>query len=156
MEYALRAFSKKICCRIRQYVPPPDILVPSLRKLFNSYADVVCSIDPLQGKFFSDAARCQADLIIKVAQMGLLSDPPGEKLYFKCGVDRDGLTVYRTTWETSTIEGGVHTSLRRTFGSLQASPELTDSLLRNTRHCRNTSVSTSSWHKDLYLILNNL
>jgi hypothetical protein len=139
--YALRAYPDKLRRCIRHAVPQPDVLVPRLCELFESWSDVICSVDARRGKFFSDAARQQADAIIRVAQLGLLSDPPGVQLYYLMGKDSDGLNIYRTTRGTSGIEGGLHTSIRRTFGSLQASPELTDALLRNIRHRRNTSVS---------------
>lgn len=140
LSYAMRAHPDRMRKRIRTMIPPPNILIPRLRRLFETWADVVCSVDSKRGKLFNDAARHQADLLIRIAQMGLVSDPPGAQLYFLMGKDRDGLNMYRTIRGTSDIEGGLHMEVQRTFGSLQASPELTDSLLRNIRHRRNTSV----------------
>ncbi|KAF9051108.1 hypothetical protein BDZ89DRAFT_1056981 [Hymenopellis radicata] len=140
LSYAFRAHPDKLRKRIRHAVPPPDVLVPHLRQLFDSWADVECSVDGHLRKFFSDTARDQGDSIIRVAQLGLISDPPDVQMYFLQGKDKDGLNVYRTIRGTSGIEGGLHTAIRRTFGSLQASTELTDALLRNIRHRRNTSI----------------
>jgi hypothetical protein len=123
-------------------VPSPDILCPTLRKLFDCWKDVPCSLDPEKGPLFNQKARKQAENILHTAQQGFLSDPPGIPLYYKMGVDRNGLNYYRTVRGTNSIEGGIHMPLRRTFGSLNASPELTDALLCNYRDRRNTTVCT--------------
>jgi len=75
-----------------------------------------------------------------VAKLGLISDPPGYSLYYNMGVDKDGLPYYRCIRGTNSVEGGIHMPIRRTFGSLRASPELTDALLCNIRHHRNATV----------------
>jgi hypothetical protein len=75
-----------------------------------------------------------------VAKLGLISDPPGYSLYYKMGVDRDGLSYYCCICGTNSVEGGIHMPICRTFGFLQASPELTDALLCNIHHCQNTTV----------------
>ena len=65
-----------------------------LKTLFDSWKDVKCSIDPEQGVLFSDKARKQAADILKSAHLGHISDPPGIALYYKMGVDFDGLSFY--------------------------------------------------------------
>jgi hypothetical protein len=125
---------------VRRFCPPPDILVPQLETLFASWKDVQCSLDPTRGPLFSDSAQKQAKLIIRVAQLGLISDPPGYALYYKMGVDPDGLPYYRCVRGTNSVEGGIHMVIRRTFGSLRASPELSDALLCNIRHRQNAHV----------------
>ncbi|KAF8076563.1 hypothetical protein FPV67DRAFT_1559024 [Lyophyllum atratum] len=138
--YALRSESDAIRRRVRRYCPPPERLVPDLKKLFDGWSGVKCSVDPQRGVLFSEAATKQSAAIIRVAEQGLLSDPPGFPLYRAIGTDPDGLTVYRCLRGTNSIEGGIHMPLRRTFGSLRASPELADSLLANIRHRRNATV----------------
>jgi hypothetical protein len=56
------------------------------------------------------------------------------------GVDHNGLPYYHCIRGTNSIEGGIHMPLCRTFGSLSASPELTDALLCNIRHRHNTAI----------------
>jgi hypothetical protein len=79
---------------VRCLCPPKEILVPHLKTLMSSWQDVRCSLDPSRGPLFSAAARKAADAVILVAQLGLISDPPGYPLYYKMGVDRDGLSYY--------------------------------------------------------------
>ena len=69
-----------------------------------------------------------------------MSDPPGIPLYYDMGVDKDGLHCYRTVQGTNSVEGNIHMPLRRMFGSLHASPELSDALLCNSHDRRNTTV----------------
>ena len=137
---ALRKNSDAIHRRVRRYIPPPDILCPVLKTLFDSWKDVKCSIDPEQGVLFSDKARKQAADILKSAHLGHISDPPGIALYYKMGIDSDGLPFYQCARGTNSVEGGIHMPICQTFGSLHASPELSDALLCDFRHRRNTTV----------------
>ncbi|KAJ7153309.1 hypothetical protein C8R46DRAFT_1357190 [Mycena filopes] len=138
---AIRARTSAMHRRVRRYIPPPDILVSALTALFDGWKDIVCSINPTKnGQLFSEEARHQAENFLKSAQDGFLSDPPGYALYYKLGVDKDGLVCYRCVRGTNSVEGGVHMPLRRAFGSLRASPELTDVLLCNLRNRRNTKI----------------
>ena len=125
---------------VRRFCPPPNILVPQLQALISSWQDVRCSLDPSRGALFSATAHKAAEGLIRVAKLGLISDPPGYSLYYKMGVDRDGLPYYRCIRGTNSVEGGIHMPIRRTFGSLRASPDLTDALLCNIRHRRNATV----------------
>ena len=120
--------------RVRRFCPPPNILVPQLKALILSWQDVKCSLDPSRGVLFSATAHKAAEGLIRVAKLVLISDPPGYSLYYKMGVDRDGLPYYRCIRGTNSVEGGIHMPIRRTFGSLRASPELTDALLCNIHH----------------------
>jgi len=139
-EYALRTKKTAIHRRVRRYVPPPDIVCHALETLFSCWQDVPCALDPERGTLFNKAARNEAKNILQTARLGFISDPPGIPLYYKMGVDRNGLPYYRCVRGTNSIEGGVHMPLRRTFGSLNASPQLTDALLCNIRHRRNTTI----------------
>ena len=99
-----------------------------------------CSLDPERGPLFNQKARKQTKNILQTARLGLMSDPPGIPLYYKMGVDHNGLPYYHCIRGTNSIEGGIHMPLCRTFGSLSASPELTDALLCNIRHRRDTTI----------------
>lgn len=139
-DVVLRTKTAMIHKRVRRYVPPPDILCPVLKTLFDCWKDVPCSLNPANGPLFSPTAWKQAQNTLKSAREGLISDPPGIALYYKIGIDTDGLVYYRTCRGTNSVEGGIHMPLRRTFGSLHASPELSDGLLCNARDRRNTSI----------------
>jgi hypothetical protein len=77
-----------------------------------------------------------SERLLDTAHRGFLSDPLGIPLYYRMGIDRDGLTVYRAIRGTNSVKGGVHMAVRRVFGSLQASPELksTDQNTMNRPH----------------------
>lgn len=140
-DYAIRAKAYILNRRIRRFIPPRLVLVERLKVLFTAYQDIVCSTRggrPV--RFFSKEAREMAARLLETARLGFLSDPQGIHLYYKMGVDRDGLTVYRTIRGTNSVEGGVHMTIRRVFGSLQASPELAECLLLNWILRRNKSV----------------
>lgn len=102
-QYMMRANPDAIHKRVRCFCPPPEILVPHLKALFEDWKNVKCSIDPSRGPLFSAAAQKQADAIIRVAQLGLISDPPGYPLYYKMGVDRDGLSYYCCIHGTNSV-----------------------------------------------------
>ena len=72
-----------------------------------------------------------SERLLDTAHHCFLSDPPGIPLYYHMGIDRDGLTLYRTICGTNSVEGGVHMAVQHVFGSLQASPELAECLLLN-------------------------
>ncbi|KAG7089395.1 hypothetical protein E1B28_011083 [Marasmius oreades] len=154
-DYAMRAKLPSLRRRIRRFIPPPDRLYHDLKLLFDSFKDIICSLKPRQrGKFFSDEARKECENLLDSVQLGLLSDPPNFPLYYRMGKDKDGLNIYRTIRGTNSVEGGVHMPLRRTFGSLSASPELAEAMLGNQCHRRNISIGefnrTGMKHKTHY------
>jgi hypothetical protein len=141
-EYAQRAKSNVINRRIRRLIPAPDVLAPRLQILFDGYKNLICSNKQNQGRpFFSKDACDMAARLLNTARLGFLSDPVGISLYYRMGLDKDGLTIYRTIRGTNSVEGGVHMTIRRVFGSLQASPELSEcTILMNWILRRNCSV----------------
>jgi hypothetical protein len=147
-EYAQRAKSYVLNRRIRRLIPAPEIIVPRLQLLFDGYKNLICSSKQNQLKeqtgqtFFSKDACDMATRLINTARLGFLSDPVGVSLYYRMGIDKDGLTIYRTIRGTNSVEGGVHMTIRRVFGSLQASPELAECILANWILRRNCSVGT--------------
>lgn len=142
-EYAKRGKSSELNRRIRRYIPERDVLVKRLTVLFSGYQDIICSTqrqNSSQGRFFSDDAKQMASRLLETARLGFLSDPIGTQLYYIMGKDRDNLNIYRTVRGTNSVEGGVHMTIRRVFGSLKASPELAESVLINWIFRRNQSV----------------
>ena len=73
--------------------------------------------------FFSAAVLKLANNMIITAKLGLISDPPGYPLYYKMGIDHDGLPYYCCVYGTNSVEGRIHMTIHRDFGSLCASPE---------------------------------
>lgn len=83
----------------------------------------------------------QAKNVLKTIHLGHVSDPPGIPFYFSQGKDKDGLTVYRCSHGTNSLEGGIHQNIIRKFGSFGASPELADAVLADYRLHHNIDVS---------------
>ncbi|KAJ7356836.1 hypothetical protein DFH08DRAFT_1048015 [Mycena albidolilacea] len=115
-EYAIRSKKAALNRRIQRYIPPPEKLAADLETLFNS---------------FKDEARKTAETLLETVRLGFVSDPPGIALYYVRGKDWDGLILYCTVCGTNSVEGGVHMLIRRIFGSLRASPELTEATIGN-------------------------
>ncbi|KAF9065307.1 hypothetical protein BDP27DRAFT_1424992 [Rhodocollybia butyracea] len=141
-KYIVRSRKDWLNHHVRRYVPAPSKLEADLTRLFSSFQDVVCSSDRKKGRgrFFSKDSRKVCESLLDSVHRGFLSDPPGIPLYHIKGWDKDGLPLYRTIRGTNSIEGGVHMTIRRIFGSLRASPELSVSLLSNWVLRRNKRV----------------
>ncbi|KAJ3821689.1 hypothetical protein F5880DRAFT_1485618, partial [Lentinula raphanica] len=140
-EYMKRANSSALNCRIRRLIPDRHTLYKRVKVLFDSFRNVRCSTKAGKGAaFFSDAANEMAARLLETIRLGFLSDPPGISLYYLMGRDRDGLNLYRCIRGTNSIEGGLHMLLRRMFGALSASAELTEALLINWLVRRNKTV----------------
>ncbi|KAJ3842724.1 hypothetical protein F5878DRAFT_697092 [Lentinula raphanica] len=140
-EYMKRAHSSALNRRIRRLIPNRHVLYARVKVLFDSFRNVKCSTKAGKGApFFSDAANEMANRLLETIRLGFLSDPPGISLYYLMGRDRDGLNLYRCIRGTNSIEGGLHMLLRRMFGALSASAELTEALLINWLVRRNKTV----------------
>jgi hypothetical protein len=83
--------------------------------------------------------------LLQTVALRFLFDPPGIPLYYVMGTDRDGLTLYRTIRSTNSVECGVHMAICCTFGSLQASPEMSEATIINWVGQRNATVSHVSF-----------
>ena len=133
-EYAQRAKSCVLNRRIWRLIPAPEVIVPRLQLLFDGYKNIICSRSkqnhsegqPASGQMFFSKDACDM-----AARLGFLSDLVGVSLYYRMGIDKDGLTIYRTIRGTNSVEGGVHMTIRRVFGSLLASPEFAECILVN-------------------------
>jgi hypothetical protein len=155
--YYKRAKSKLINQRIRRYIPDPKTLHSRLSTLFNCFKNIRCSTSKRSGhniRFFSDEALEMAERLLETVRLGFLSDPPGLPLYYIKGKDRDGLTVYRTIRGTNSVEGGIHMAIQRVFGSLRASPQMSDALIMNWMHRRNIRVRNMTYtHQEKLMFL---
>ncbi|KAF8995410.1 hypothetical protein BDZ89DRAFT_1149619 [Hymenopellis radicata] len=140
-EYAKRANAPGLNRRIRRYIPDRHTLGKRLTALFTSYQDIICSTKSnTRGRFFCDEAKEMATRLLETVRLGFLSDPPEIPLYYLMGKDRNGLNIYRTIRGTNSVEGGVHMAVRRVFGSLKASAQLSESVLVYWIFRRNQSV----------------
>ncbi|KAJ7697991.1 hypothetical protein B0H14DRAFT_3529089 [Mycena olivaceomarginata] len=90
---------------------------------------------------FKDEARKTAETLLETVRLGFVSDPPGVALYYV------------------RVEGGVHMLIRRIFGSLRASPELTKATIGNWFLRRNRTIghynrTGRKWlsHFDIWLL----
>ncbi|KAF7304332.1 hypothetical protein HMN09_00835000 [Mycena chlorophos] len=144
-EYAKRAKKSSLRRRIRNYVPPGQKLSRDLRALFFAYQDLEDASDRSagRGKFFSKPARRQGAITAESADLGFVSDPPN-------------IPLMRGT---NSVEGGVHMIIRRVFGSLHASMELTEAILGNWFNRRNRRIgyynrTGKRWnnHFDIWLL----
>jgi hypothetical protein len=161
-EYYQRGKSHHLHKRIRRIIPDPKTLHKRLTTLFLCYQDVRCVASGSNksragAKLFSPEAVQMSKRLLQTVALGFLSDPPGIPLYYVMGTDRDGLTLYRTIRGTNSVEGGVHMAIRRTFGSLQASPEMSEATIINWVGRRNATVShVSSLFKFTIMIIGRL
>ena len=126
--------------RVRRVVPPPQELVPKVKRLFIDYGNVRCwrTKQPL----FNDETWRQASNVLQAIEEGQVSDPPGISLYFLVGYDKaSNLPIYRCVRGTNSLEGGVHQNIVRKIISFGASPHMVDCALADYRLRHNTDVS---------------
>jgi len=82
-------------------------LFPDYSYYLMGYKDLICSNKQNQGQaFFSKDAHDMSAQLLNTAQLGFLSDLVGVSLYYRMGIDKDGLTIYRTIHGTNSIERG--------------------------------------------------
>ena len=139
-DYAVRSCAEWLWKRVRRYIPKKDILYKLLKELFDCWGPIICSTSKLP--LFDDDAWKKANSILHSVQMGWLADLDGIPMYVEEGVDSNGLTIYHCLRGTSSVEGAIHNPIRHSFASLNASPELGDSLIADFRHRHNTDVGT--------------
>jgi hypothetical protein len=143
-ELAVRCKSEWVWQRVRRYIPPPEILLPRVKLVFQTYGPLCDAVthQPLFNDVSWEKARC----ILENIRLGYYSDPPGVALYTAQGKDMDGLTLYKCLRGTNHVEGGVHQNIAKRFGSYNASPRFAVNLLRDYCLTHNLRVSHfSSW-----------
>ncbi|KAF8451047.1 hypothetical protein L210DRAFT_3640047 [Boletus edulis BED1] len=71
---------------------------------------------------FNVCAWDAAKSVLKNVWLSYYSDPPGVKLYFKMGMDQNGLTTYHCCRGTNSVKGGVHQNIIHKYDSFNTSP----------------------------------
>ncbi|SJL13797.1 uncharacterized protein ARMOST_17245 [Armillaria ostoyae] len=128
--------------RVRRYVPPPEILLPRVREVFQKFGPL---LDATTGQpLFNNAAWDKAKNILENIRLGYYSDPPGVTLYRSDGYDSNGLQLYQCLRGTNNVEGGVHQNIAKRFGSYNASPRFAVNLIRDYCFTHNTSVGAKN------------
>ena len=120
-----------IAIRTPRFVPPPSVLVPALRHVFDTFGSAldVKTNAPL----FNKEAQKKATAVIELARQGYLSDVDGIVMYEKAGIDKYGLQKWKCLRGTNNVEGGPHGDIYRKFGALNAGPRLTVNCLTDHR-----------------------
>jgi len=111
---------KWILARVRRHVPPPEILLPRIAEVIETYGPLK---DATTGQpLFNSRAWEVARNLLENVHLGYYSDPIGVELYYNIGRDKNGLALYRCCRGTNSIEGGVHQNLIRRYTSFNTSP----------------------------------
>ncbi|KAJ3095457.1 hypothetical protein HDU97_006913, partial [Phlyctochytrium planicorne] len=143
--------------RIRRACPQPDILVPALKNLVVEFSKE--SYNDNEGKPLMTAELRKAfENLIKHAEKGCLSDPPGVALYRPNGLDQDKLQKYICFRGTNSVES-LHQTLESMFSTFNAGIDLADCIMAYLRHVlnigaseRNRSNFPTIGHHDHFLI----
>ncbi|SGY38573.1 BQ5605_C003g02048 [Microbotryum silenes-dioicae] len=110
-EEAVRSpvWNKKLWRRVRRWIPPPGILEPLVREVFEKLG------------------RCERCL--EAIRKGQVSDPVGIELYTDLGPcggpdgkTDDSVRLYFCQRDTNSLEGGIHRNLRQRFPKSVVSP----------------------------------
>lgn len=141
--------SEWLWARVRRYIPEPGLLYRLLKKLFDTWGPIRCS--QTKAPLFSTQSHIQVVAILEKAKKGHISDPPGIPLYVLRRHDSNGLPIYRCIRGTNSVEGSVHMVIRRVFGTLNGSVELSDSLLADWRHRHNIEIGSSNLYGTPYI-----
>jgi hypothetical protein len=90
----LQSDPKWLWKQIRRWIPPPDILYPRVKALFDTFGNLICEKTKLP--LFSADARKQAELMLESIRKGHLSDPYNVALYQAVGICKySKLPIYR-------------------------------------------------------------
>jgi hypothetical protein len=126
--------------RVRRYIPEKALLHHILEEFFNAWGNIRCTVR--KEALFNAESWKKAKRLLHDVKKGWVSDPEGIPIYTLIGYDKNGLALYHSNRGTSSVEGGVHNPIRRSFGSLNASVELADCLIADFRHRHNLDVGT--------------
>ncbi|SGY14040.1 BQ5605_C010g06037 [Microbotryum silenes-dioicae] len=127
-EEAVRSpvWNKKLWRRVRRWIPPPGILEPLVREVFEKLAK-----------------RC-----LEAIRKGQVSDPVGIELYTDLGPcggpdgkADDGVRLYSCQRGTNSLEGGIHRNLRQRFPKSGVSPCHANACLADYVLVHNLTVS---------------
>ncbi|KAJ7146921.1 hypothetical protein C8R44DRAFT_845839 [Mycena epipterygia] len=143
-DQAVRSKPEWVWQRVRRYIPPPPILESVLSELFKTHATLKCARK--QTPLFNHECHKAANAMLEDVRRGWLSDPPGFALYNRLRTDRNGLTIWHSNRGTNSVEGGIHTQIKRHFKSLGASVEMSVALLSD--FCYRKNVESGSLHRE--------
>ncbi len=113
---------KWIWRRCRRKIPSPEILLPELEKLFDTFREVQDAVTGVP--LFNAAVEKAITNALQHVKSGCLSDIPGVQLYFPIGRDKNWLMKYRCIRGTNSNEGSVHQKIIVKFGAFNAGPIL--------------------------------
>ncbi|KAG5643535.1 hypothetical protein DXG03_000676 [Asterophora parasitica] len=109
----------------RHFVPRPDVLHQQVSEVLSTFGPLK---DAMTGQpLFNNASWKKSHNVLKNISLGFYSNPPNLKLYMPQG-NRDGLTLYHCIRGTNHVEGGVHRTVIRRFGSYNTSPHAEEQL----------------------------
>ncbi|SGY55064.1 BQ5605_C006g03957 [Microbotryum silenes-dioicae] len=150
-EEAVRSpvWNKKLWRRVRRWIPPPSILEPLVREVFEKFGPLIDakSKQPLFNKAAHEAAKRCLEAIWK----GQVSDPVGIELYTDLGPcggpdgkADDGVRLYSCQRGTNSLEEGIHRNLRQRFPKSGVSPCHANACLADYVLVHNLMVSPTS------------
>ncbi|GBE82644.1 hypothetical protein SCP_0410290 [Sparassis crispa] len=135
--------------RMRRYVPPPEILLHRVTAVIKTYGPLK---DSMTGQpLFNEKAWEVVKNVLENIHLGYYSDPLNVQLYYKVGIDKRGLVLYRCCHGTNDVEGGVHQNLIRRFSSFNISPRHAVNSLLNYAVSHNMQVGTLNRSGQEYL-----
>ncbi|KDE02219.1 hypothetical protein MVLG_07211 [Microbotryum lychnidis-dioicae p1A1 Lamole] len=121
------AHAKYIWKRVRRTIPPPSILEPLVREVFEAFGSLLDA--KTKQPLFNKAALLVTKRCLELVRKGQLSDPVGIELYTDLGPCRgpdetadDGVRLYSCRRGTNGLEGGIHRNLRARFAKSGVTP----------------------------------
>lgn len=110
-EKLLATCPKWVLLHIRRIIPPPEILYPRVRKVFETYGPLKDATT--KAPLFNANNWKVSKNILDLIYHGYISDPPGVPMYGEHPDSENSvLPVYRCFRGTNRTEGAVHTHLR--------------------------------------------
>jgi hypothetical protein len=142
--------------RVPRFIPPPSVLVPAVRQVFNTYGSV---LDAKTGQpLFNEDAWAKSQAVLQHCAEGCISDIPGVQLYFEIKKDSDGLMLFRCGRGTNSTEN-IHQKIVAIFGSFHTGLEYADAVLAEHRHLANCRAAIKNrlgvrffGHYDLWIV----
>ncbi|KAJ3286199.1 hypothetical protein HDU76_008011, partial [Blyttiomyces sp. JEL0837] len=92
-----------ILLRCPRKVEGPDILLPKIQRVEQTFSQAKYK-NPNGTPFLNENVKKAFKNLYVHVKKGCLSDPPGLKLYYECGKDKDGLNLYRCVRGSSRME----------------------------------------------------
>ncbi|SGZ06354.1 BQ5605_C075g12917 [Microbotryum silenes-dioicae] len=131
-------WNKKLWRRVRRWIPPPSILEPLVREVFEKFGPLIDakSKQPLFNKAAHEAAKRCLEAIRKgqlYTDLGPCGGPDGKA--------DDGVRLYSCQRDTNSLEGGIHRNLRQRFPKSGVSPSHVNACMADYVLVHNLTVS---------------